>query len=217
VVRGSIGVIFNAMPDPAVARVYGVNGGVTISDVESSGPAAQAGLKPGDTIIQADGRPVKTGDDLVSDISSRKPGSKVRLTIIRGGKEKEITVAIADREKLFGRQLGLVEEQGENEQPQESKLDMSVRSVPPEIAQRLNLPKEQGVMVQDVKPGGFADSINLNRGDVILQINRQPIPDVATFNKVQSTLKSGQDVVFLVRPAGQGRTGSNIFVAGTLP
>ena len=80
-----------------------------------------------------------------------------------------------------------------------------MRSVPPEIAQRLNLPKGQGVVVQDVKPGGFADSINLNRGDVILQINRHPIPDAAAFNKIQAGLKSGQDVVFLVRPAGQGR------------
>ena len=217
VVRGSIGVIFNATPDPAVARVYGVNGGVTISDVEPRGPAAKAGLEPGDTIIKSDGRPVKTGDDLVSDISERKPGSKVSLTIIRGGKQQDVPVVIADREKLFGRQLGLVEEQGETEKPQESKLGVTVRSVPPEIAQRLNLPKGQGVAVQDVKPGGFADSINLNRGDVILQINRQPIPDMAAFNKIQAGLKSGQDVVFLVRPAGQGRNGSNVFVAGTLP
>jgi serine protease Do len=217
VVRGSIGVIFNAAPDPAVARVYGVNGGVTISDVEPKGPAGQAGLLPGDTIISVEGQPVRTGDDLVNDISNRKPGSKVRLTIVRGGKQQEASVTIADREKLFGRQLGLVEDQGEAEQPKESKLGVNVRSIPPEIAQRMNLPKGEGVMVQDVKPGGFADNINLSRGDVILQINRQPITDEQTFSKVQSTLKSGQDVVFLVRPNGQGRNGSNVFVAGTLP
>jgi len=217
VVRGSIGVMFNAMPDPAVARVYGVNGGVTISDVEPRGPAGQAGLQSGDTIIAVEGQPVKTGDDLVNDISNRKPGAKVRLTVVRGGSKQDFTVTIADREKLFGRQLGLTEDQGEAEQPKESKLGVSVRTIPPEIAQRMNLPKGEGVMVQEVKPGGFADSINLSRGDVILQINRQPITDEKSFDKVQSTLKSGQDIVFLVRPNGQGRNGSNVFVAGTLP
>ena len=217
VVRGSIGVMFNAMPDPAVARVYGVNGGVTISDVEPKGPAGQAGLESGDTIIAVEGQAVKTGDDLVNDISSRKPGSKVRMTVVRGGKKQDFTVTIADREKLFGRQLGLVEDQGEAEQPKESKLGVTVRSIPPEMAQRMNLPKAGGVVVQDVKPGGFADSVNLSRGDVIMQINRQPITDEKVFDKVQSSLKSGQDVVFLVRPNGQGRNGSNVFVAGTLP
>jgi serine protease Do len=141
----------------------------------------------------------------------------VRLTVVRGGSKQDFTVTIADREKLFGRQLGLTEDQGEAEQPKESKLGVSVRTIPPEIAQRMNLPKGEGVMVQEVKPGGFADSINLSRGDVILQINRQPITDEKSFDKVQSTLKSGQDVVFLVRPNGQGRNGSNVFVAGTLP
>ena len=217
VVRGSIGVMFNAMPDPAVARVYGVNGGVTISDVQPKGPAAQAGLKSGDTIIAVDGQPVKTGDELVNDISNRKPGSKAKMTVVRAGKKEDLTVTIADREKLFGRQLGLAEEQDEGEQPKESKLGVNVRSIPPEVAQRMNLPNGEGVVVQEVKPGGFADSVNLSRGDVILQINRQPITDEKSFDKVQSTLKSGQDVVFLVRPNGQGRNGSNVFVAGTLP
>ena len=217
VVRGSIGVMFNAMPDPAVARVYGVNGGVTISDVQPKGPAAQAGLKSGDTIISVDGQPMKSGDDLVNDISNRKPGSKARMTIVRGGNKEDLTVTIADREKLFGRQLGLVEEQEEAEQAKESKLGINVRSIPPEMAQRMNLPSGEGVVVQDVKSGGFADSVNLSRGDVILQINRQPVTDEKSFDKVQSTLKSGQDVVFLVRPNGQGRNGSNVFVAGTLP
>ncbi len=217
VTRGSIGVMFNAMPDPAVARVYGVNGGVTISDVQPKGPAAQAGLKSGDTIIAVEGRPVKTGDDLVNDISSRKPGSKVQLTIVRGEGKQDVTVTIADREKLFGRQLGMAEDQDETEQPKEGKLGVTVRSIPPEVAQRMNLPAGQGVVVQDVKPGGFADGVNLSRGDVILQINRQPVADEKAFDKLQSSLKSGQDVVFLVRPNGQGRNGSNVFVAGTLP
>src|SRR5437667_11240376 len=76
VTRGSIGVYFNAEANPAVARVYGVKSGVTISQVPDEGPAASAGLKPGDTITAIDGKPVAAGDELVADIINRKPGSK---------------------------------------------------------------------------------------------------------------------------------------------
>src|SRR6516164_392141 len=75
VVRGSIGVLFNAEPNPALARVYGVNTGVTIAHVTPNGPADKAGLKTGDTIVSVNGKQVKTGDELVAEISGLKPGT----------------------------------------------------------------------------------------------------------------------------------------------
>jgi serine protease Do len=217
VTRGSIGVEFNAQPNPAIARVYGVKGGVVIANVVANGPAAQAGLQTGDVITSVDGKQVATGDDLVSEISTRKPGSKVKLSLVRNGKPQDITVTVADRTKLFGSRLGLEDEQAEEETPKETKLGVTVRAVPPDLASRLGLTPGKGVMVQDVKAGGFADSIGLSRGDVILEINRQPVSDDASFNKIQASLKSGQDVVFLVKPRGSGKDGGTIFVAGTLP
>src|SRR5207302_3594155 len=77
VTRGSIGVGFNAAEIPAISRVYGVKGGVTISSVTPSSPAESAGLKVGDTITSVDGKQIKDGNELVSEISARKPGSKV--------------------------------------------------------------------------------------------------------------------------------------------
>jgi serine protease Do len=71
--------------------------------------------------------------------------------------------------------------------------------------------------VQDVKPGSFAEDINLGRGDVILEVNKQPVNSEEEFAKVAAGLKSGQDVVFLVRPRGSTRQDGTIFVAGTLP
>ncbi|HEY1271806.1 MAG TPA: PDZ domain-containing protein, partial [Terriglobales bacterium] len=73
------------------------------------------------------------------------------------------------------------------------------------------------VVVQDVKPGSFADDVGLNRGDVILEVNKQPVSSEDDFSKVQQGLKSGQDVVFLVRPRGSGPQDGTIFMAGTLP
>jgi len=73
------------------------------------------------------------------------------------------------------------------------------------------------VIVQEVKPQSFAEDINLGRGDVILEINKQPVNSEEDFAKVESSLKSGQDVVFLVRPRGATRQDGTVFLAGTLP
>jgi serine protease Do len=213
--RGSIGVTFAAQANPAVQRMYG-NKGVVITDVVPESPAADAGLKTGDAIISVDGTPVKTGDDLVNDIASRKPGSKATLGYIRNGKEESATVTIADRTKLFGNRLGLESESGEEEQPTSGKLGLSVQAITPEMADRLQMAPGKGVLVQDVKPGSFADDIGLSSGNVILEVNKQPVNSVADFNRLQSQLKSGQDVVFLVRQ-GRGDNAGTIFLGGTLP
>jgi serine protease Do len=217
VTRGSIGVEFNAQPNPAVARVYGVSSGVTIANVVQGGPADQAGLKTGDTIISVDGKPVKNGDELVADIASRKPGSKLTLGLIRNVKKQESTITVADRAKLFATRLGEDEENGEAAQPKESKLGLTVHALTQEMADRLDIPAGKGVIVQDVKPGSFADDIGLTRGDVILEINKQAINTEDDFTRVSTALKSGQDVVFLVRQRGAGRQDGTIFLAGTLP
>jgi serine protease Do len=215
--RGSIGIEFNAQENPAIARVYGVNSGVTISNVVAGSPAEQAGLKVGDNINSVDGRPVKNGDDLVGDIASRKPGAKVTFGVIRNGKKQDITVTVADRAKLFASRLGEEEDSSDSSSPKESKLGLSVRAVTSDIADRLDIPAGKGIIVQDVKPGSFADDVGLSRGDVILEINKQPVNSEDDFTKISSTLKSGQDVVFLVRQRGAGRQDGTIFLAGTLP
>jgi serine protease Do len=216
VIRGSIGVQFNAAPNPAIARVYGVGSGVTIADVVQGGPAAKAGLKIGDTITSVDNKPVKNGNELVADIASRKPGTQVKLGYVRDKKQESTMVTIADRSKLFAARLSDNEGEGEQEQPTESKLGITVGNVTPEIADRLQIPAGKGVIVQDVKPGSFGDDVNLSRGDVILEINKQPVNSADDFRKIQSQLKSGQDVVFLVRQ-GRGANAGTIFLAGTLP
>jgi serine protease Do len=216
--RGSIGIMFNAQENPAISRVYGAGtGGVTVSDVTAGSPAERAGIKVGDTIISVDGKPVKNGDDLVSDIASRKPGTKVALGFVRNGKKQEATVTVADRAKLFAARLGDDEENAEEESPKESKLGLTVGAVTSEMADRLDIPAGKGVIVRDIKPSSFADDVGLTRGDVILEINKQQVNSEEDFGRISASLKSGQDVVFLVRQRGAGRQGGTIFLAGTLP
>ena len=217
VTRGSIGIMFDQVENPAIARVYGSGSGVTISSVVAGSPADQAGLKVGDTITTADGKKVSKGSDLVDYIASRKPGTKVVLGFMRNGKTQEANVTTADRAKLFAARLG--DDQGNEDEnaPKQSKFGVTVRKVTPEMADRLDMEAGHGVIVQDVKPGSFAEDVNLARGDVILQINKQPVNSEEEFAKLESSLKSGQDVVFLVRQRGSTRQDGTIFLAGTLP
>jgi serine protease Do len=215
--RGSIGIEFNAQENPAISRVYGVQSGITVSSVVAASPADRAGLKVGDTIVSVDGKPIKNGDELVADIASRKPGQKVNLGYVRNGQKQEAAVTVADRAKLFASRLGDEEESGEESTPKQSKLGATVRALTPEMADRLNVPSGKGVVVQEVKPGSFADDIGLSRGDVVIEINKQPVNSEDDFDRIQTGLKSGQDVVFLVRQRGGGSNNGTIFLAGTLP
>jgi len=215
VARGSIGIEFSPYPNPAIAHIYG--SGVTVQNVTSGSPAEEAGLKVGDTIIAVDGKDVKTGDELVADIASRKPGSKAKLAFVRNGKKQDATVTIADRSKLFASRLGEEDENQSEEAPKASKFGVSVRNITPDLADRLGIAAGKGVVVQDVKQGSFAEDLGLNRGDVILEVNKQPVNNPDDFLKIESSLKSGQDVVFLVRPRGARAQDGTIFLAGTLP
>jgi serine protease Do len=215
--RGSIGIMFDSVENPAIARVYGAGTGVTVSSVVAGSPADQAGLKVGDTITTVDGHKVTKGQELVAEIASRKPGAKVALSFLRNGKTQETTVIIADRAKLFAARLGEDKESGDDSTAKQSKLGVTVRKLTPEMAERLDIPAGKGVIVQDVKAGSFAEDINLGRGDVILEVNRQPVNSEEDFAKVEASLKSGQDAVFLVRPRGSTATDGTIFMAGTLP
>jgi serine protease Do len=215
--RGSIGIMFDAVENPAIARVYGSGTGVPISSVVAGSPADQAGLKVGDTITTVDGKKVTKGTELVADIAARKPGSKVALGFLRNGKAQETNVTIADRAKLFAARLGEDQENDDENAPKPSKFGITVRKVTPEMADRLDIPAGKGVIVQDVKPGSFAEDVNLARGDIILEINKQQVNSEEEFARIEATMKSGQDVVFLVRPRGSSRQDGTIFDAGTLP
>jgi serine protease Do len=217
VARGSIGITFAGQDNPVIARVYGAGSGIVIGSVVPGSPADQAGLKTGDTITAVDGKKVTKGAELVSDIASRKPGSKVTLSFLRNGKPQDASVTVADRAKLFAARLGDEQDENDENTPKQSKFGVTVRKLTPEMADRLDVPAGKGVIVQDVKAGSFAEDVGLGRGDVILEVNKQPVNSEDDLARVESSLKSGQDVVFLVRQRGATKQDGTGFLAGTLP
>jgi serine protease Do len=215
VIRGSIGVQFQASLNPAVQRVYGFKSGVLVNQVTPKGPADQAGIKAGDIIVSVDGRPIKDGDALVTDIAARKPGSTVKLGYVRAGETSTANLTIADRAKLYAAQP--VSQNGENgpessPNAAEGKLGITVEAVPSALASK----GIHGVLVTQVKPGSFADESGLAAGFVITEINRQPVTSLDQFQSLVSALKSGQDVGFRVVDS-RNPTAGGTYLGGTLP
>jgi serine protease Do len=214
VIRGSIGIQFQAETSSAVSRVYGfAKGGVTVSIVTPNGGAAKAGIKPRDILVTIDGRQIKDGDDLVADISSRKVGSSVQVGFLRDGKAMTATVTIGDRAKVYedlGPQPAEVDVAPAPDAGQ-SKLGITVTAIPPAVATKLGI--EGGVAVNSVTPGSFADDIGLSKGALITEINRQPVTDEASYRAIVAKLKPGDDVAFVIKNRNdKGVT----FVGGTL-
>jgi serine protease Do len=218
VVRGSIGVSFQGAESSAVSRMYGfTSGGVLVNTVTPNGPAAKAGVKPGDVIVSVDSKPVKDGDQLVAEISSRRVGSTVQLGLLRNGAKLAVTTGIADRAKLFA-DVGNAND--DNATPAESdagegKLGITVTAIPATLAGKLDL--KGGVIINSVRPGSFADDIHLSKGDIIVEINKKPVSDESSYRAIVNGLKSGQDVVFVARSSAAKASAGISYFGGTLP
>jgi serine protease Do len=217
VVRGSIGIQFQAAQSSAVSRMYGfANGGVIVGSITPNGGAAKAGIKPQDILISIDGRQIKDGDDLVNDISARRVGSTVHIGYLRDGQKHTADVVIGDRAKTYADIAGNSQD---DTAPQESdagqsKLGITVTPIPAAAATRMGI--QGGVTVSSVTPGSFADEVGLSKGAVIIEINKQPVTDDASYRAIVSRLKTGDDVVFVIRDPRGGKNSGSSFLGGTL-
>jgi serine protease Do len=216
VIRGSIGIQFQASTSTAVSRMYGFSsGGVMVSEVTPGKGADKAGLKPEDVLVSINGRQIKDGDDLVADISARPVGSTVEIGYLRGHPSVKHTtsVTIGDRAEISS---SVSRNDNSPEPPApvdagQTMLGISVTAIPSNVATKLGI--QGGVSVTSVTPGSFADDIGLGKGALIIEINRQPVTDENAYRGIVSKLKAGDDVVFVVRDP---RSKSSSYVGGTL-
>ncbi len=214
VTRGSIGIRFNQGLSGAVNRVYGFKNGVLVQQIVHGGPADKAGLKAGDIITTIDGRQIKDGDDLVNEITSRRPGSSIRLGFQRDGKQMDTTLTIGDLDSVFAEAVNQQGEAGSDNQGDagETKLGLVVRQESDSTLAKLKVP---GVVIQSVRSGSFADLQGLEPGLIITRINKQPTGTKEQFDAVVSKLKNGDDVVFEAIDPRHPDNGT-LYLGGTL-
>jgi serine protease Do len=205
VVRGYMGVTLQDV-DPELQQSLGLgaDAGALVVDVAPGSPALRAGLEPYDLIVGVDGRPIGSDDELIRDVSALQPGSSVRLHLLRGGQVRDLTVRLTERPG-----------QGPSEAPGTSRgparpdstpsIGLAVRALDPDVARRLKLPRSlRGVVVAGVEPLSPAYDADIERGDVILEINRQPVTSPAEYRRVTTAARPGQVLAFfLLMPGGQ--------------
>ncbi|MGH9742724.1 MAG: Do family serine endopeptidase [Candidatus Acidiferrum sp.] len=218
VTRGSIGVSFHEDlgTNPITLKSLGAPYGVAIESVEAGSPAEKAGLKGGDVITSINGHPVKTGNDLVNPIAQAPIGSKVTITYFRDRTQKETTAIVGDRTHIFPTVAGNLDDQpGE---PAPSEFGLRVDNLTSERAQRFGMDGVKGVIVTDVDPASFAsDDLGFARGDVVAEINHQPITSLADYRAAVSKLKAGENVVFKVFRRQDSDRVLTMFLSGVVP
>ena len=218
VTRGSIGVQFQEElgTNPITLKSLGAPYGVVIELVEPGGPAEKAGLKPGDVITAVNGQPVKSGNDLVNPIAQASVGSKVKLNYVRDRAQKETTATVEDRTHVFKTTAGRLNDQPGQSAP--SEFGLHVDNLTRERAQRFGLEGMKGVIVTDVEPASFAsDDLGFGRGDVISEINHEPINSLDDYTKIVSKLKAGDNVVFKVLRRQDSDRVLTVYLSGTVP
>jgi len=227
VTRGSIGIRFRENPDQQqqtdLLRVYGANHGVFVEQVEPEGPADKGGVKPEDVITSINGKPVMRGQDLIDMVADSPIGQPLQVGVVRDKKPMNLNVTVGDRTKIFADQYGGAKQApGPNAESTQMKFGMSIQPLTTGMRQQMNLHASGGVLIAAVEPGSFADDIGLAKGDVVIEMNRQPLASPSDVQRIQGTLKPGDAVAFKVMrqaqagPRGQGEW-QPTYLAGTVP
>lgn len=198
VVRGYLGVGIQDLSQD-LAKSFGIKNakGALVSDVKEESPADQAGLKQGDVITAYHGSPVEDAVTLQRLVTRTVVGAKVPVKVIRDGHEKDLTVTIG--EQLDTAKVAKAETGGADY----ALAGVAVQELDRETAKELGLKgKAQGVVVTGVEPESGAEKAGLMAGDVIREINRQPVKSVKEFEKASSAIKKGDNVLILINRRG---------------
>jgi len=222
VTRGSIGITFRADDSKDLLSVYGADHGVFVQEITPDGPAEKAGLKTQDIITSIDGKPVTAGQELIDIVADSPVGSTLKLGVIRDKKPVTVNVVVGDRTRTFASLYGGAKNAPERApESAQVKFGMSVSPISPADRQQMGIKANGGVQVTDVEDGSFAYDLDLRKGDVIVELNRQAVNSTEDIRRIQATLKPGDAVAFHVMRQVPGMRGGgdwvSFFPAGRVP
>jgi serine protease Do len=193
--HGRIGVgISDVTPENAKFFDQTTATGAVVTQVEADSPGAKAGLQVGDVISELDGQKVSDAGELQAMVSAKQPGSKVTLTVLRNGKSMTVPVTLAE----IGKDAN---ESASNSSNSQGKMrwGIGIGDLTPDMREQLQAPSDvHGAVIEQVQPGSSADIAGLQRGDIIVEVNRHKVQSAADVKKELSDVQKGQDALVLV-------------------
>ena len=192
VTRGWLGVVIQELNED-LAKSFGLEKpeGALVTEVAENSPAERAGLKPGDVIVEYNGKPVKNVAELRTMVALTPPGTKVKLVVVRKGKRKTLEVTIGNQPQS----LALLTGQDEFLK----KLGLEVQPLTPELAEQFGYGVKEGVIITGVAPGSPAAMAGLRPGMLVEEVNHQKVRTLKDFARALAQSKKTGRVLFLVR------------------
>jgi serine protease Do len=220
--RGVIGVEISRDPlTKEVAKDLGLpnTNGAVISSVSPDSPAAKAGLRAGDVIVEYNSRPVADSDALVNMVVGTKPGTTVPLTIYRDNQRKTLSITPGELDLEAEANGGRSMRRPDTTQPDDqtaTDFGMQLEAITPEAARQLEIPRGRGgAIVSDVDRDSAAARSGIQPNDVILEINRQPVSNVSQVTRALQSAPSGRPVFLVVWRVDRNGDGREYFMTVT--
>jgi Do/DeqQ family serine protease len=197
--RGQLGVGIQPLT-PEIASSLGITNtqGILINSVTPGSPAERAGLARGDIITALNGQPVTDTNSLRNRIAGAGPGADVRLTVVRDGRERQVNVRLAE----FTAANAPSSPDSPRGESGGARLGIGVQPLTPELASRLRLRANEGLVISEIDPGGAAADAGLIQGDVIVEANRKPMRSVSD---LETVVRGGgaRPILLLINRGGQ--------------
>jgi len=206
--RGYIGLALRDV-DPDLQRSLGLSNsdGALVQDVTPGSPGARAGIRTYDLIVAVDGKAISGNDQLIQLIAARQPGTVASLQVVRDTHAMNIAVKLAERPQRERRPAG-----DEDQAPQPSSqrgpaLGLSVRDLDHDFAARFKLPEGmQGVVISRVEPMSPAFDADIERGHVLLEVNRHAVRSVEDYRRLTANAKTGDILaLYVYKPESDSR------------
>jgi len=198
VIRGWLGVSIQEVTQEMKEK-FGLKTeeGALVGEVTKGSPADKGGLKRGDVIINFDGKKVKAMKSLPAMVADTPVGKKVEIIIIRKGKEKRLTITIGElkEETRVAATIPEIEE----------GFGLSVQELTPELAESLSLKGEKGLVISGVKKGSPASDAGLQRGDLIQEIEHEPLKNLGDYKRIMKESSSKKQILIVIKHRGHSR------------